>query len=90
MERLKPQSIEPSRVKQWQEIVDNVHYYEKVATEEELEVLRQVDDSTSEVGRFYGVETSPAVHAVHLIDKTKWPEGHAFFSREHGVFVCEK
>lgn len=75
----------------WKQIAHNPAQYERSKRVFEIKTIQEADNLTSRVIKKYGLDpTSVPSQAIHIIDESKWPGGHAFVSLEHGdVFVCE-
>jgi hypothetical protein len=78
------------RVQKWRLVVERLADVEKSKNLKEIEVIQGADEVTAKVIESYGLQSSLVVpENVHIIRREEWPDGHAFFSREHGLFVCE-
>ncbi len=86
-----PKQPQDFRQETWKQIVDNVEDYEREKSLEEIEVIQDADNRTSQVIESYGMSsTTVTPELVRLIKSQNWVDGHAFMSREQGLFVCER
>lgn len=78
------------RVQKWRLIVEQLVDFEKSKNSEEIQFIQGADEITAKVIESYGLQSSAFTpEDIHIIKQEEWPDGHAFFSREHGLFVCE-
>jgi hypothetical protein len=86
-----PKQPQDARQEIWKDLVSNIEDYEREKGLEEIEVIQDADNRTSQVIESYGLQsTTLTPELVHLIKGQNWKEGHAFMSRDHGLFVCER